>query len=118
MAEGSDYTFNGWYKGAYPNASPFNKNSTITQNVTEETWYYAEFSPPKTVIPALTFTSDMVPVAGMTRADLPTVTVKEEGVNIVGRSWVDMSGDHISEDHVFALGEQLQLHIDYNVDKE
>ncbi|MDO4869859.1 MAG: fibronectin type III domain-containing protein [Bacillota bacterium] len=113
------YTFTGWYSGALGTQGGhlISRNETITQNITTPTWYYAEYSPPKTEINTLTFTSDIVPRPGMTRADLPAVTVEEEGVSITGRAWIDMSGHHIPEDHVFALGDQLQLYIDYKVDK-
>ena len=113
---GSGYTFNGWYKGAYPGTSP-NKNSTITQNITSETWYYAEFSPPKTEITSMTLTSDKTPLPGMTRVDRPTVTVAEEGIRITGTSWLDMDGHHLAEDYVFTAGDQVMLMIDYVVDK-
>ena len=116
-AAGSGYTFNGWCKGGYP-TTPFNRNSTITQNITEETWYYAEFSPPKTEIPSMTLTSDIkMPVPGMTRVDRPQVTVSEEGIRIVGVSWLDMDGNHLAEDYVFKAGDQVMLMIYYAVDK-
>ena len=113
---GSEFTFNGWYKGGYP-GSPFSKNTTITQNITSDTWYYAEFSPPKTEIPSVTLTSDKEPIPGMTRQDKPEVSVEEEGITITGTAWLDKDGHHLAEDYVFTAGDQIMLMIDYVVDK-
>ena len=112
----SGYSFNGWYKGGYPGTS-FSKNTTITQNITSDTWYYAEFSPPKTEITSVTLTSDKEPIPGMTRQDRPTVSAAEEGITITGTAWLDMDGHHLAEDYVFTAGDQVMLMIDYVVDK-
>lgn len=113
---GGYYTFNGWYRDGYP-GTLFNKNSTITQNISTDAWYYAEFSPPKTEIKSITLTSDKVPVTGMTRVDRPSVSIAEDGITITGTAWLDMDGHHLAEDYVFAEGDQVMLMIDYVVDK-
>ena len=112
----SGYDFTGWYKGVYP-GTPFNKNPTITQNISSETWYYAEFTK-RTELSSLTFTADKEPAAGKTKEEcLPAVTAAEEGVFVDGCSWVDMSGSHLPEHYVFSEGEQVQLHISYSIGK-
>ena len=110
-----DYEFVGWYKNVYP-GTPLTKNSTTpTQNITSDTWYYAVYSPPKTVITSMTFTTDKTPLPGMTRADKPTVTVQEEGITVTGTAWLDTSGHHLPESYVFTSGDSVMLMIDYSV---
>ena len=117
-APGSTYTFNGWVKNAYP-GTVFNRDETITQNISQETWYYAEFSPPKTEINSLTFTADSVLLPGKTKEEcVPTITVAEEGVSTLSTSsWLDLEKHHLPAGHVFESGEQVMLMFHYYVDK-
>ncbi len=115
------YTFSGWYYGGLgtQGGTLVSKNATVTLNINSDTWYYAEFAPTdKTEIKSLTFTADKMPMVGKTKEDcLPTVTVKEDGITVTGRSLLDMSGHHLETGHVFTEGEQVKLHVDYSVNR-
>lgn len=117
--EYNDYEFVGWYKGGYPGTSPIGTNTTTpTQRITEDTWYYAVYAPPKTEIPALHFHVDKTPVKGQKRDTVgQTVTVDEEGITIGGTAWVQENHGHFAEDHVFTPGETVVLMVNYSVDE-
>ena len=73
--------------------------------------------PARTIISSLYFETDSVPAAGKTNKDCtPVVTVKDTGVKVVSCKWTDKSGNDLADDHVFELGDEVKLFVDYQVE--
>lgn len=115
------YEFHGWYmfSPGTQGGTLITKNTTTPKlTITDDTWYYADFTSPRTEIKTITFTADKYPIAGKTMEECkPTVTVAEPGITVAGCSWVNDSGFHFESGHVFSAGEKAKLLVDYEVNK-